>query len=91
MNPSPELHSKPSRAALRATLLGIVVGVPAWTMLYMCVIRPAVFGFIMSLLGWDSISVPIGLHVLVVLGLPFGIFIGVEKLLKLRRKQSPTG
>ena len=90
MNPPQQAHSQPSRTVLIATLLGIFVGLPAWTMFYMFVIRPAVFGFIMSSFGWHSMSVPIGFHVLVVLGIPFGILIGAMKLSKLRSKQSST-
>jgi hypothetical protein len=73
MNESSENTAQPKRSTLLLTLVLILVGLPAWIMFYMFVIRPPLFNFIMSLIGVQSMRIPVGLHVLIVLGVPFGL------------------
>lgn len=67
----------------------ILVGLPAWTLLYMFVIRPPLFQFAMGLFGIDSMSVPIALHVVIVLGVPFCILMFWDRVFGQRGKARP--
>ena len=73
MNESSKNTAQRKRSTVLLALLLILVGLPAWIMLYMFVIRPPLFNFIMSLFGVQSMRVPVGLHILIVLGVPFGL------------------
>jgi len=81
MNSSPTPAPPLSRARIIALLLGIFIGLPTWTMIYMFLVRPALFEFIMSVMEVQSIRVPIMLHVLLILGTPFVLAIGISKFL----------
>jgi hypothetical protein len=67
------------RVAVFFLALGILL---LWCALYMFVLRPMLFQSIMSALGWHSITVPIALHVVVVIGVPVGVAIGIAELVK---------
>jgi len=45
----------------------------------MFVIRPPLFNFVMDLFGFQSMRVPVVLHVLIVLGVPFGLAMGWDR------------
>ncbi|MEY4561629.1 MAG: hypothetical protein RLZZ618_906 [Pseudomonadota bacterium] len=47
----------------------------------MFLVKPALFEFIMSVMEVESIRVPIMLHVLLILGTPFVLAIGISKFL----------
>lgn len=73
MNESTKDTPQAKRSTVLLALVLILVGLPVWTMLYMFVIRPPLFTFIMGLFGVQSMRIPIGLHVLIMLGVPFGL------------------
>jgi hypothetical protein len=77
MNQPLQTRPPASRKSILIASACILILLPAWFTVYMFVVRPMV-----STLGWNSIIVPIGLHVLVILGLPFGLFLAVDKLRK---------
>jgi len=78
------LKTKLFRAAVFFLALGILL---LWGALYMFVLRPILFQSIVSALGWQSITVPIALHVVVVIGVPVGVAVGIAELVK--RSRSP--
>jgi hypothetical protein len=82
MNQPLQTRPPASRKSILIASACILILLPAWFTVYMFVVRPMVFQWLMSTLGWNSIIVPIGLHVLVILGLPFGLFLAVDKLRK---------
>jgi hypothetical protein len=83
MNQPLQTQQPASRKTILIALACILVLLPAWIAVYMLLLRPIVFQWLMSTLGWSYITVPIGLHVLVILGLPFGVITAADKL---RRK-----
>jgi len=82
MNQPLQTQPPASRRSVLVALACILILLPAWIAVYMFVVRPFVFQWLMSTFGWNSITVPIGLHVLVILGLPFCILIVFDKLRK---------
>lgn len=81
--------AQPKRGNVLLAFALILVGLPAWTMLYMFVIRPPLFQFIMGLFGVDSMSVPIALHVVIVLGVPFCLLMLWDRAFGQRGKVLP--
>jgi hypothetical protein len=84
---APSASPVPLKPRILGTIaLALICAVlPAWVAFYMFVIRPVVFQGIMSAFGWQSMTVPIALHVLVVPGLPIGLILGVTKLRSMTR------
>ena len=89
MNEDLRKAAEPKRGNVLLALALILVGLPAWTMLYMFVIRPPLFQFIMGLFGVDSMSVPVALHVVIVLGVPFGLLMLWDRAFGQRGKVRP--
>ena len=83
MNQPQQVQPPASRKSILIALVCILILLPAWIAVYMFVVRPFVFQWLMSAFGWNAIAVPMGLHVLVILGLPFGILLFLDKLKKI--------